>query len=288
MGTSGYKKQGILHSVEEFMSDFYFRLIDHEFIKARIKEIKSKQNICYSDYWELTKKIGIHTSLAKQTEFWESAFINYSDISIDGILFIFLLLCKGTTESKLREIKTYLWTYIVHSKEPQDDKLILNLEQFKSIFFVFFATLTHIAINTIFMAKEGDEQNDQRIKEIFNEANIDDFVDKLMLKYSKKQFFINAGKFLDDNIELLTKDSLVREAVYNVYVNIKISTIEADEKVNILSDGNKEPVDIDDSIKKIKKQKRFFNCNFCKKKKQKTREEIEEEAIKQRELKLFN
>jgi hypothetical protein len=280
MGTSGYNKQNILHSVEDFMNDFYFRLIDHEFIKARIKEIKSKPVVCYSDYWDLTKKIGIHTSLPKQTEFWESAFVNYSETSIDGILFIFLLLSEGTIESKLKEIKSYLWTNIIHSKEPQKEKLILNLEQFKNIFFVYFSALTHIAVNTICNTKEEHEQNDLRIKEIFNENNIDDFVDRMMLKYSKKQFFINAGRFLDDNIELLTKDALIRETVYNIYTNIKPREIQVDEKVNILSDGNKEPVDINESISKLKKKSW---CGGCCKKKPKIREE---KVVK--ELKLFN
>jgi hypothetical protein len=280
MGTSGYKNQHILHSVEDFMNDFYFRLIDHEFIKARIKELKSNTTICYSDYWELTKKIGIHTSLTKQTEFWESVFVNYSDISIDGILFVFLLLSEGTIEEKRKELKAYLWTNIIHSKEPQKEKLILNLEQFKNIFFVYFSALTHIAVNTVCHTKDGQDQNDQRIKEIFNENNIEDFVDRMMMKYSKKQFFINAGKFLDENIELLTKDSLIREAVYNIYANVQRKEMSVDEKANILSDGNKEPVDINDSISRMKKKS--LCCYCCKKKVRKD----EDKEIK--ELKLFN
>jgi hypothetical protein len=209
-----YKKNYLLKTIDDFMKNFYFRVIRQDFIINQIKEFNSKAVKSYHEFWAITKLLGIHPELQLQVDFWESAFVTHVDNSLDGLLLIFLLLCKADTKNKLEYLKYYLSTNINHSKES-DNNLIMNLYEFKKIIMVYFSCLTIIPFETYLKIKDSkDEKSDGLMRERFNETNIKLFTDFIIKDYVKKNFYINAGKFLEEKIEFLINDNLIRNTIY--------------------------------------------------------------------------
>jgi hypothetical protein len=215
-----YKKNLLLENLNDFMQDFYFRLIRKDFLIAQIKEFNSKTGKNYFEFWSITKLLGIHSELQLQVDYWESAYVQHFETSINGILFIFLLLCKAEAWEKLEYIKYYLNFHVNHAKEA-DANLIMNLYEFKKILFVYFSCVSVIPLNTFLKIKRSTmssqflEQFEKQLKEKFTDDNVQSFTSYILKDYVKKNFYVNAGKFLNEKIELLTNDKLIRETIFN-------------------------------------------------------------------------
>lgn len=214
------KKNYMLDHLNNIMKDFYFNSIRLDFIISQISEFnRSSKN--YHEFWDLTKRLGVHQDLLFQVRFWETAYVSHSDTSLDGLLMIFILLCNGDTQSKLEYLKYYLSVNINKSKE-NDNKLILHSQDFKSILMVYFLSLSTTPFNTYVMVMNvNDEFSVRTVKEHFSSTVIKDFTDFILKDYVKKNFYINAGKFIENNIELLTSDKEIRKRIYNYKINIK-------------------------------------------------------------------
>lgn len=221
MGNCCNKRNVLKDKINNIMKDFYFRLIRQDFVIANVQEFnKTKKN--YHEFWLLTKLLGIHADLSFQVSFWESAFVSYSETSLDGLLLVFLLLCQGETSNKLEYLKYYLSVNINLSKE-NDNTLIMNYYEFKKILSVYFSCLTTVPLETYLKLNSGNKISNESteiinlnintIREKFNDETIKCFTEFLIKDYVKKNFYINAGKFLDKNINFLTNDNLIRKTI---------------------------------------------------------------------------
>lgn len=78
-------------------------------------------------------------------------------------------------------------------------------------------------------------------KDIFSEKNIENFTLYLLKPYTKKNFYVNAGKFFDENIDFLTNDKKIRNYIRQHIKNIN-NIINVEENINDLnnSDNNEE------------------------------------------------
>jgi len=239
--------------IEHVMSKFLYRVIRHDFIVSHIEDYIHKDLKSYYDFFNLTKILGIHTDLHFQITYWEDCYVNFVNKNgIDGILLVPLLLCNGTLKAKLNYVKLYLAVNINHSKDKDAcNNLIINLNIFKKIIYSFFACLTHVACKAYIKSHEHDynendaefyknDINDNNInneemkyyKDIFSEKNIENFTLYLLKPYTKKNFYVNAGKFFDENIEFLTNDKKIRNYIRQHIKNIN-NIINVEENNNI-------------------------------------------------------
>ena len=241
-------------TIEHIMSKFLYRVIRHDFIVSHIEEYIHKDIKSYYDFFNLTKILGIHTDLHFQITYWEDCYVNFVNKNgIDGILLVLLLLCNGTLKTKLNYVKIYLAVNINHSKEKDAvNNLIINLNIFKKIIFTFFACLTNVAFNAFVKSHENDFNEDENFnnenfidedeikyyKEIFSEKNIENFTLYLLKPYTKKNFYVNAGKFFDENIEFLTNDKKIRNYIREHIKNIN----------NIINEENNNELNNSDNI----------------------------------------
>lgn len=217
-----YKKNYILRKIDDLTNEFYLKSISHDFTIAQVNEFNKKTLKNYFEFWSLTKVLGIHSNYTFQLFYWEAAyvFITNSNLNIIGILLVFLLLCKANPQEKIDYVKYFLSENINHSKE-RDANLIMNLYEFKKILLVYFSCLTFIPLNIYLKIKEMNKENEKEkatfeklIKEKFVEENIKIFTDFMLKDYVKKNFYVNAGKFFDENINFLIDDKLIRMTVY--------------------------------------------------------------------------
>ena len=248
-------------TIEHIMSKFLFRVIRHDFIVSHIEDYIHKDIKSYYDFFNLTKILGIHTDLHFQITYWEDCYVNFVNKNgIDGILLVLLLLCNGTLKTKLNYVKLYLAVNINHSKEKDAvNNLIINLNIFKKIIFTFFACLTNVAFNAFLKSHENDfneEQNEfytnenvideeemKYYKDIFSEKNIENFTLYLLKPYTKKNFYVNAGKFFDENIEFLTNDKKIRNYIREHIKNInniinEENNVELNNSDNVINEEN--------------------------------------------------
>jgi hypothetical protein len=226
-----FKKQG-LSILNDQLSQFYFRAIKLEFIIKKIKEFNNSTKN-YNEFWNLTKLIGIHPDYKFQIDFWESAYVEYSDQSIDGILFVFLLLCKGDNLNKLEYIKYYLSSNINLAKE-NDNNLIMNRFKFQNIMYTYFSCLSFIPHNIL-----KKEKKDLIQSNFGDQKYIQKYTEKILNEYVKKNFYVNAGAFLEEKIFLLVDDSKIRKSILEFYKN-DLSKTKHDENKNVLESNNEE------------------------------------------------
>lgn len=216
MGCSKTKFKDIM---EKKMSQFFLRIIRHDFVVSHIEEYLKKPAKTDYEFLNLTKHLGIHSDINFQNTFWEKCYLTFKDdYGIDGILFIPLLLCKGDIYTKLSYIKQYLSININHSKEYNEKSLIMNLKEFHNILFCYLSCLTHIAFvsyTEIHLIDEtgGNNKEMRKYALCFSSGQIENFTRRLLRPYSKKNFYVNAGKFLDDYISLLVNDKEIRKLI---------------------------------------------------------------------------
>jgi len=272
------KRYYLLDKLDIAMTDFYFRLVRHDFVITKIQEF-NKSSKSYHDFWELNKLLGIHSQLNFQTMFWETAYVNHSENSLDGLLFVFLLLCNGDIFNKLEYIKYYLSVNINLSKE-NDLSLIMHCQEFKKILYVYFSCLSSIPLNTFINVKKIKDENSEKLsKEHFTEEVIKSFTDFIIQDYVKKNFYVNAGKFIDQNINFLCDDKIIRRTICKFklsqsYINSKKLTSDSNSNSNKTSRELLElnPQDKDKSFKSLSISKNNYSiccCFKCSKKKQK-------------------
>jgi hypothetical protein len=260
-------KKNILEKLNEYMNDFYFRLIRQDFVVNQIKEFHNKTVKTYFEFWSLTKLLGIHTNLNFQVNFWELAYVSHADKNgIEGILFVFLLLCKADYSDKLRYVKSYLSVNINHSKED-DNNLIMTLVEFKKILFVYFSCLTTIPFESYIKTQTNRNlESEDLIKKKFHPDEIKYFTDDILKNYVKKNFYVNAGKFLDDKINLLVNDNEIRKKICNFVGSKKLYKKMSDEVDNTNTVENKiENEEINTEAKPLKtqnnkKKKKAVSC----------------------------
>lgn len=269
MGSCSKKSTDI---IEHVMSKFLYRVIRHDFVVSHIEDYIHKDLKSYYDFFNLTKVLGIHTDLHFQVTYWEDCYVNFVNKNgIDGILLVPLLLCNGARKVKLNYVKLYLAVNINHSKDKDaTNNLIINLNVFKKIIYTFFACLTHVACNAFIKSHEHDEneeyQNDDNLdcqemkfyKDIFSEKNIENFTLYLLKPYTKKNFYVNAGKFFDENIDFLTNDKKIRNYIQQHIKNIN-NIIKVEENNELNNSDN--VVNEENNIVKTESDKNQTNLN---------------------------
>jgi len=171
------------------------------------------------------KVLGAHTNLRFQTNYWSDCYIYfYEKLGVHGILFIPLLLCKGSTDDKKKIIKKYLNEHINSTREKirVNSNLVLNLIEFKKVILTYVSCISTRALENVIKAMDNDPKESaflkdpERKKEIklyrvlYSNQLVESFVEVLLRPYSRQNYYVNAGKFIDDNIDFLTNDKKIR------------------------------------------------------------------------------
>jgi hypothetical protein len=171
------------------------------------------------------KVLGAHTNLKFQTNYWSDCYIYfYEKLGVHGILFIPLLLCKGSTDDKKKIIKKYLNEHINSTREriTVNSNLVLNLIEFKKVILTYVSCISTRALENVIKAMDNDPKEStflkdpERKKEIklyrvlYSNQLVESFVEVLLRPYSRQNYYVNAGKFIDDNIDFLTNDKKIR------------------------------------------------------------------------------
>ena len=213
---------------EEYMENFLCRLLRHDFVVSYINDFFNQNERTYYSFFMLMKVLGAHKNLKFQTNYWSDCYIYfYEKLGIHGILFIPLLLSKGSTDDKKKIIKKYLNEHINNTKEriTANSNLVINLLEFKKVILTYVSCVStrglENVINVIKAMKEDSEDRKflekpeikQEIKNYrlyYSNQLVESFVDVLLKPYSRQNYYVNAGKFIDDNIDFLTDDKNIR------------------------------------------------------------------------------
>jgi hypothetical protein len=212
-------KYSVLTQLNDLMNEFYFRLIHHDFIMSKITEFNNS-NKTYHEFWNLTKLLGVHPDLKFQVKFWESAFVQFYDLNLDGLLFLFILLSDAKTTEKKYLVRFYLSSRYNNSITNEND-LIMNLSEFKNILYVYISCLTTIPLKIIHEMRFDPEY--EKYKEIFSDNNIKNFTDGFIKSFVRKNYYVNAGAFFDAKFDLLINDKLIRETIFKEYMKENIN-----------------------------------------------------------------
>ena len=210
---------------EEYMKNFLCRLLRHDFVVSYINNFFTKNERTYYSFFMLMKVLGAHKDPKFQTNYWSDCYIYfYEKLGIHGILFIHLLLSKGSTDDKKKIIKKYLNEHINNTKEKitVNSNLVINLLEFKKVILTYVSCVSTRGLENVIKAMDNDKsqaeflQNPEIKEEIknyrkyFSNHLVENFVDVLLRPYSRQNYYVNAGKFIDDNIDFLTDDRNIR------------------------------------------------------------------------------
>ena len=210
---------------EEYMKNFLCRLLRHDFVVSYINNFFTKNERTYYSFFMLMKVLGAHKDPKFQTNYWSDCYIYfYEKLGIHGILFIPLLLSKGSTDDKKKIIKKYLNEHINNTKEKitLNSNLVINLLEFKKVILTYVSCVSTRGLENVIKAMDNDKtqaeflQNPEIKEEIknyrkyFSNHLVENFVDVLLRPYSRQNYYVNAGKFIDDNIDFLTDDRNIR------------------------------------------------------------------------------
>ena len=210
---------------EEYMKNFLCRLLRHDFVVSYINNFFTKNERTYYSFFMLMKVLGAHKDPKFQTNYWSDCYIYfYEKLGIHGILFIPLLLSKGSTDDKKKIIKKYLNEHINNTKEKitVNSNLVINLLEFKKVILTYVSCVSTRGLENVIKAMDNDKsqaeflQNPEIKEEIknyrkyFSNHLVENFVDVLLRSYSRQNYYVNAGKFIDDNIDFLTDDRNIR------------------------------------------------------------------------------
>ena len=214
---------------EEYMQNFLCRLLRHDFVVSYINDFFEKNEKTYYSFFMLMKVLGAHTDLKFQTNYWSDCYIYfYEKLGIHGILFIPLLLSKGSTDDKKKIIKKYLNEHINNTKEriTVNSNLVINLLEFKKVILTYISCLSTRGLENVikamdnnpkeaeFLSKPEIKEEIKKYKSYYSNQLVESFVDVLLRPYSRQNYYVNAGKFIDDNIDFLTDDKSIRLRLY--------------------------------------------------------------------------
>lgn len=221
----GNKQKNFNDKYEDYMQNFLCRLLRHDFVVSYVNDFFNKTEQTYYSFFMLMKVLGAHTNLRFQTNYWSDCYIYfYEKLGVHGILFIPLLLCKGSTDDKKKIIKKYLNEHINSTREKirVNSNLVLNLIEFKKVILTYVSCISTRALENVIKAMDNDPKESaflkdpERKKEIklyrvlYSNQLVESFVEVLLRPYSRQNYYVNAGKFIDDNIDFLTNDKKIR------------------------------------------------------------------------------
>ena len=221
----GNKQKNFNDKYEDYMQNFLCRLLRHDFVVSYVNDFFNKTEQTYYSFFMLMKVLGAHTNLRFQTNYWSDCYIYfYEKLGVHGILFIPLLLCKGSTDDKKKIIKKYLNEHINSTREriTVNSNLVLNLIEFKKVILTYVSCISTRALENVIKAMDNDPKEStflkdpERKKEIklyrvlYSNQLVESFVEVLLRPYSRQNYYVNAGKFIDDNIDFLTNDKKIR------------------------------------------------------------------------------
>ena len=209
---------------EEYMQNFLCRLLRHDFVVSYINDFFNQNERTYYSFVMLMKVLGAHTDLKFQTNYWSDCYIYfYEKLGIHGILFIPLLLSKGSTDDKKKIIKKYLNEHINNTKEKTINyNLVINLLEFKKVILTYISCVSTRGLENVIKAIDNnpnesailtkpDIKNEIKLyRLLYSNQLVESFVDVLLRPYSRQNYYVNAGKFIDDNIDFLTDDRKIR------------------------------------------------------------------------------
>ena len=214
---------------EEYMQNFLCRLLRHDFVVSYINDFFEKNERTYYSFFMLMKVLGAHTDLKFQTNYWSDCYIYfYEKLGIHGILFIPLLLSKGCTDDKKKIIKKYLNEHINNTKEriTLNSNLVINLLEFKKVILTYISCVSTRGLENVikamdnnpkeveFLSKPEIKKEIKDYRKLYSNQLVESFVDVLLRPYSRQNYYVNAGKFIDDNIDFLTDDKSIRLRLY--------------------------------------------------------------------------
>ena len=210
---------------EGYMQNFLCRLLRHDFVVSYINDFFNQNERTYYSFFMLMKVLGAHTNLKFQTNYWSDCYIYfYEKLGIHGILFIPLLLSKGTTDEKKKVLKSYLNEHINKTREKlkPNSNLVINLLEFKKVILTYISCVSTRGLENVIKAMDNDIKEEEFIKKpevikeiklfklLYSNQFVEEFVDVLLRPYSRQNYYANAGKFIDDNIDFLTEDKEIR------------------------------------------------------------------------------
>ena len=257
---------------EEYMKNFLCRLLRHDFVVSYINNFFTKNERTYYSFFMLMKVLGAHKDPKFQTNYWSDCYIYfYEKLGIHGILFIPLLLSKGSTDDKKKIIKKYLNEHINNTKEKitVNSNLVINLLEFKKVILTYVSCVSTRGLENVIKAMDNDKsqaeflQNPEIKEEIknyrkyFSNHLVENFVDVLLRPYSRQNYYVNAGKFIDDNIDFLTDDRNIRMRLKEF--SEKQNEISKLFKDNILEKNKK--FDIQNKLSQIDKRNEILRRN---------------------------
>ena len=221
----GNKQKNFNDKYEDYMQNFLCRLLRHDFVVSYVNDFFNKTEQTYYSFFMLMKVLGAHTNLRFQTNYWSDCYIYfYEKLGVHGILFFPILLCKGSTDDKKKIIKKYLNEHINSTREKTrvNSNLVLNLIEFKKVILTYVSCISTRALENVIKAMDNDPKEStflkdpERKKEIklyrvlYSNHLVESFVEVLLRPYSRQNYYVNAGKFIDDNIDFLTNDKKIR------------------------------------------------------------------------------
>jgi len=222
----GQKQPEFNDKFEEYMQNFYCRLLRHDFVVSYVNDFFNKNEMTYYSFFMLMKVLGAHKDLKFQTNYWSDCYIYfYEKLGIHGILFIPLLLCKGSTDDKKKIIKNYLNEHINNRKEriTVNSNLVINLLEFKKVILTYVSCISTRGLENVIKAIHNNPEDSSFLKKpeikeqiktfriLYSNQLVESFIDVLLRPYSRQNYYVNAGKFIDDNIDFLTDDKKIRE-----------------------------------------------------------------------------
>ena len=200
----------------------------------------------------LMKVLGAHTDLKFQTNYWSDCYIYfYEKLGIHGILFIPLLLSKGCTDDKKKIIKKYLNEHINNTKEriTLNSNLVINLLEFKKVILTYISCVSTRGLENVikamdnnpkeveFLSKPEIKKEIKDYRKLYSNQLVESFVDVLLRPYSRQNYYVNAGKFIDDNIDFLTDDKSIRLRLYE-FSKKQEDISKLYEKTNLIINNN--------------------------------------------------
>ena len=207
------------------MQNFLCRLLRLDFVVSYINDFFNQNERTYYSFFMLMKVLGAHKNLKFQTNYWSDCYIYfYEKLGIHGILFIPLLLSKGSTDDKKKIIKKYLNEHINNTKEriTANSNLVINLLEFKKVILTYISCVSTRGLENVIKAINNDPKESEILKDkekideikryrlLYSNQLVESFVDVLVRPYSRQNYYVNAGKFIDDNIDFLTDDKKIR------------------------------------------------------------------------------
>ena len=164
----GQKQPGFNEKFEEYMQNFYCRLLRHDFVVSYINDFFNQNERTYYSFFMLMKVLGAHKNLKFQTNYWSDCYIYfYEKLGIHGILFIPLLLSKGSTDDKKKIIKKYLNEHINNTKEriTANSNLVINLLEFKKVILTYISCVSTRGLENVIKAINNDPKESEILKD---------------------------------------------------------------------------------------------------------------------------